>query len=124
MAEEIDSEREVPVGSPASIGVLEVVRVPATPWWCVRITVAHADGPVPGWTPDLFDSAEVAAAWVAERSSHQVRPAVRGCADEGSAYAAVLDETGAELLVSAPVPRLRAAGVAALLAAELRVRTR
>lgn len=123
MPEETDSPREAAAPA-ASIGVLEVVRVAPTPWCCVRITVAHADGPVSGWTPVLFDSPEATADWVADRSSHQVRPAVRRSAGAATAHAAVLDETGAELLVSAPVPPAKAAGVAALLAAELRARTR
>ena len=124
MPEETSSERDAAAGSaPARIGVLEVVRVPGTACWTVRITVSHADGPVSGWTPRLFDDADEAAGWATERSSHQARPAVRSCIDGHSAYAAVLDEGGTEVLVSAPVPRIKAAGVAALLAAELRART-
>lgn len=116
--------RDVGLGRPASIGLLEVVSVAGSGCWAVRVTVSHADGPRSGWTPELFDTPEAAQRWLADRSSHQVRPAVRSC--EGSshlAYAAVLDEDGDELLVSAPLRRIRAAGVAALLAAELRART-
>jgi hypothetical protein len=121
-----DTHRDLSTGRPASIGVLEVVAVPASGCWTVRITVAHADGPVAGWTPSLFDTPDEAESWLAERAAHQVRPAVRRCADGvgGLAYAVLLDEEGSELLVSAPVRRIKAAGVAALLAAELRARTR
>jgi len=125
VAEGTSSERDAIAGlGPARVGVLAVVRAPGTPWWNVRVTVAHADGPVSGWTPVLFDDAGAATDWVAARSVHQLRPAVRSCADGASAHAAVLDEAGTELLVSAPVARTKAAGVAALLAAELRACTR
>jgi hypothetical protein len=117
--------RDVGLGRPASFGLLEVVSVAGAACWAVRVTVSHADGPMSGWTPELFDSPEAAQRWLAERSAHQVRPAVRRCLGAAGdlAWAAVLDEDGDELLVSAPLRRIRAAGVAALLAAELRART-
>lgn len=117
--------RDVGLGRPASIGLLEVVSVAGSGCWAVRVTVSHADGPRSGWTPELFDTPEAAQRWLAERAAHQVRPAVRRCggATGDLAYAVILDEDGEELLVSAPLRRLRAAGVAALLAAELRART-
>lgn len=117
------TDREVSTGRPASIGLLEVVPTAGVGSWTVRVTVSHADGPVCGWTPRLFDTPGEAEAWLAERSAHQVRPAVRRCTDGTLAYAVILDEDGTELLLSAPVRRIKAAGVAALLAAELRART-
>lgn len=126
MPDDAGSERDATAGSPAaSIGLLEVVRAPFAGFWTVRVTVAHAEGPVTAWTPRLFDHPAVAEAWLADRSARQVRPAVRSCPDgpAGLAYAAVLDERGDELLVSHPVRRIKAAGMAALLAAELRART-
>ena len=61
MPEETSSERDAPVGpAPAHIGVLEVVRVPGTAYWTVRVTVSHADGPVSGWTPLLFGDVDEA----------------------------------------------------------------
>jgi len=119
-----ETHRDVGIGRPASFGLVEVVAVAGAPCWAVRVTVAHADGPMSGWTPTLFDSPAAAERWLAERSAHQVRPAVRRCLAGGDlAYAVILDEDGEELLVSAPIRRIRAAGVAALLAAELRART-
>lgn len=126
MPDDAGSERDATTSSrAASIGVLEVVPLPGAGLWTVRVTVAHADGPVTAWTPMLFDHPTVAEGWLADRSAHQLRPAVRSCAEgpAGLAYAAVLDEKGDELLVSPPVRRIRAAGIAALLAAELRART-
>lgn len=124
MSEETQSDRDALAGpAPAgSLGVLEVVRAVGTPWWAVRVTIAHADGPVSGWTPQLFDTPEEATTWIASRSGGQLRPAVRTCTDGGSSYAAVVDRASRALLLSAPVARRKAAGIAALLAAELRAR--
>lgn len=126
MPEDAGTEREASASTPpATIGLLEIVPVAPVGWWAVRVTVAHADGPACAWAPRLFDHPAWAEAWLAERSAHQVRPAVRRCTEgpDSLAYAAVLDERGEELLVSAPIRRLKAAGLAALLAAELRART-
>jgi len=125
MPEDAGSEREATTWSPpASIGLLEAVRVPGAGCWSARVTVAHADGPAPAWAPQLFDHPTAAEAWLAARSAHALRPAVRDCTDgpEGLAYAAVLDDRGDEVLVSSPVRRAKAAGLAALLVAELRAR--
>lgn len=109
---------------PQGVGVAEVVAVPALRAWTVRVTVPHGDGPASGWAPEVFWSPVSAQRWIAARAQRQLRPAVREC-DHGPhelAYAAVLDEHGTELLVSQPLRRVKAAGVAALLAAELRSR--
>lgn len=126
MSEEPLADRDAGTDSPlAGIGVLEVLPVVGLGAWTLRITVAHADGPMCGWAPLTFTTAADAEGWLADRSRHQLRPAVRDCAlSEGElSYAAVLDEHGTEVLVSAPLRRIKAAGVAALLAAELRVQS-
>lgn len=126
MSEEPLADRDAGTESPlAGIGVLEVLPVVGLGAWSLRITVAHADGPVCGWAPLAFGTAGEADAWLIERSRHQLRPAVRDCthATGDLSYAAVLDEHGTEVLVSAPLRRIKAAGVAALLAAELRVQS-
>jgi hypothetical protein len=124
MPDDPGSRRDTFAGSPASIGLLEQVPAPEL-GWSVRITVAHADGPVTAWATTLFDSPDAIEAWLADRRRHTLRPAVRSCADVPGdlGYAAVLDDEGAELVVSTPVRRIKAAGIAALLAAELRART-
>jgi len=125
MPDDAGPERESTTWSPpAGIGLLEAVCVPGTGCWTARVTVSHADGPVCAWSPVLVDHPAAAEAWLLSRSAHQLRPAVRSCTEgpAGLAYAAVLDQHGAELLVSAPLRRIKAAGVAALLAAELRAR--
>lgn len=109
-----------------SIGVLEVLALDGLPAWTVRLTVPHADGPVSAWAPSVFWSAAAGEQWLAAKSRRQLRPAVRDCerSIEQLAYAVVLDESGEPVLTSAPLRRVKAAGVAALLAAELRARGR
>lgn len=126
MADDTDRPHETGTGhQPASIGVVEVLAVPDIGAWTIRVTVAHADGPVSGWAPVVFWSALAGERWLADRSRQLLRPAVRRC-DHGHgdlAYGAVLDADGQPVLVSEPLRRVKAAGVAALLAAELRART-
>lgn len=120
-----DGSRPTGLGpAPQGIGVAQVVAVPALRAWTVRVTVPHADGAVSGWAPEVFWSPVAAEGWIAARARRQLRPAVREClhGPHDLAYAAVLDDAGTELLVSEPLRRVKAAGVAALLAAELRAR--
>ena len=113
-------------GQHADIAVLEITAAPGLDAWTVRITVPHVDGPVRGWAPVVFWTAGAAKLWLDARRDLLVRPGVRDC-DLGPndlAYGVVVDDAGDDLLVSEPLPRVKAAGVAAMFAQEFRDRSR
>lgn len=114
---------ETEQGQEAELAVLTVVPVAGLGAWTVRITVPHPDGVASGWAPYVFWSPEAAASWSSARARTGIRPTVRDCGlgPNELAYPAVVDDEGEELCVGEPTTRVRAAGIAALLAAELRL---
>ena len=111
---------------PADLAILRTVEVTHLGAWMVQITAAHATGACIGWAPVLFASEDAAQEWLDLRSHLDVRPAVRDCIDgpHDLACAVLVDGDDRDLLVSEPVPRTKAAGVAALFAAEFRASSR
>ncbi len=110
-------------GQEPDVAVLGVVAVPELDAWSVRVTVPHVEGAVAGWAPFVFWTGGAARTWLDARRTRQVRPGVRDCGHGPNelAYAVVVDDDGAELLVSEPMGRSKAAAVAAMFAAEFRM---
>ena len=118
MADDVDrwTEYRSPIASVA------IEPVEGTPMWSIRVTVAYPSGAESGWAPFVFFSEEAAAQWLSGRVRGRIMPCVRECTDgpQELAIACIATQDGVELLMSEPMPRHRAAGVAAMFAAEFR----
>lgn len=101
---------------------VQVVAAEDVGAWTIRVVVEHRTKPVTAWVPLVFWNLDAANAWLDDRRRATLVPAVCSC-EFGSnrlGLASVRDERGEDVVLSEPVPRVYAAGVAALLASELR----
>ena len=106
----------------SSLATISILEVPETGVWTVRVSVAYPGGPAHGWVPYAFFSETAAAEWLSGRVKGRIMPCVRECDDGPNdvAIACITTQDGVDLLVSEPMARTRAAGVAAMFAAEFR----
>lgn len=110
----------------SNLATISISEVPGTSMWTIRVAVAYPGGPAFGWVPVVFATEEAAARWLSGRVRGRILPCVRECDDAHAdlAVACITTEDGVDLLLSDPMPRTRAAGVAAMFAAEFRSHSR